>query len=48
MVTFLAPPHCELVMVVPDAEQALRCLQVEPSGMSYWNSRSQSNSGVTW
>lgn len=34
MVTFLAPPHWLLTTVVPDLLQALRCLQVEPSGIS--------------
>jgi hypothetical protein len=34
MVTFLAPPHWLLTTVVPDWRQELRCLQVEPSGMS--------------
>jgi hypothetical protein len=34
MVTFLAPPHWRLKTVVPDLRQALRCLQVDPSGMS--------------
>jgi hypothetical protein len=46
MVTFLAPPHWSFLIVLPDLEQLERCLQVEPSGMSYWNSKSQSNSGL--
>lgn len=34
MVTFLAPPHWVFLTMEPDEEQADRCLQVEPSGMS--------------
>ncbi len=34
MVTFLAPPHWLLTTVVPEERQELRCLQLEPSGMS--------------
>ncbi|MCJ1259297.1 hypothetical protein MMC24_007134 [Lignoscripta atroalba] len=32
-VTDLAPPHCELATVDPEAEQEAVCLQVEPSAM---------------
>lgn len=45
MVTFFAPPHWLFLTVDPSEEQALRCLQVEPSSMPYWNSRVQENSG---
>ena len=34
MVTFWAPPHWLFTTVVPDLRHELRCLQVEPSGMS--------------
>ena len=46
MVTFLAPPHCVFLMVLPALSQRERCLQKEPSPMPKWNSRSQLNSGM--
>lgn len=47
MVTFFAPPHWEFLTVEPWEEQELRCLQVEPSPIEKWNSKSASNSVMT-
>lgn len=44
MVMLVAPPHWVFLTVVPSLEQELRCLQLDPSLMVYWNSRSQLNS----
>lgn len=45
--TLLAPPHWEFLTTDPPLEQEDFCLQVDLSGISKWNSSSQSNSTET-
>lgn len=47
-VTDFAPPHWLFFTTEPLLKQDDFCLQVEPSPMEKWNSRSQSNSTETW
>ncbi len=48
MVQSLAPPQSLFLITLPAFLQALRCLQVVPSGIPKCSSRSQSNWVETW